>query len=1336
MKKHLLRLAFINGLLFLSICIFAQEYSDFYFTRVNGENGLSESNVKAILQDSYGFMWFGTKNGLNRYDGTSILQFDCDDLEEGTGNHNIGALFEDKERNLWVGTDRGVYIYNPAVDVFKRFKIASSEGITLDNWVAEILSDSLDNIWVLIPDQGLFRYKDGKVHHYSLIDKDNLKNNNPECICINEQGEVWVGTSGIGLFKYNYRDDNFEQYLTDRMGRSLIDKTIISICFQKENAILGIHEGDLLKYNTRTDELSEVSFLGEKKTFLRDVMCFGDEIWVGSLHGIFIINEKENNVIHLKEDLMRSFSLSDNSIYSIYKDYEGGIWIGTMFGGVNYLPNRILTFAKYVPGSDPYSLNTKRIRGLAEDNNGCIWIGTEDNGVNVLDPRTGKVHQIYDNVPGRLITLSVKHYENHIYVGLFKQGMNDISIPGEHLKYVSDKDLGIEEGSVYSFLKDSKGRTWIGPGWGLYVSQPKERKFHRVEEVGYNWVFDIMEARDGTIWLATMGNGVWKCDPKNNSYKNYSYKEGVDNSLSSNSVSSIMQDSKGNIWFSTDRGGICRYNEAQDNFTTFSIEDGLPDDVAYNILEDDAGNLWFGTNKGLVKFNPESGDVRVFTNKDGLLGNQFNYQSALKAQDGRFYFGGVDGLIAFDPTVQEEEKPLPPVYISKFSIYNKEVTVHTPESPLKQCIVHTDEIVLPYDQANISFDVALLSYSTAESNQYYYRMEPLDRDWVRAASNQNISYAKLPPGKYTFRVQATHGSKSESSTRSLSIIILPPWWQSIIAYIVYTVCIILIVVGTILWYKRRKEKQLEERQKLFEIEKEKELYESKVDFFTEIAHEVRTPLTLINGPLEAIEEMEIQEPKMKKYISVMVQNTKRLLELTGQLLDFQKIGANKLTMKFESVDITELLAGIVARFEVTFSLNRKELQLKSTEEQVWAAVDKEAITKILSNLLNNALKYASQNVLVELEKGEDSFTIRVTSDGNKIPAEVSQYIFEPFYQVDRKEKPRNGVGIGLSLARSLASLHKGTIYLDTRQENNMFVLTIPLNMEGIKQENNKAIQKDIVELDEHTPVTADMYGYTLLLVEDNESMLTFILERLQENFTVETAMNGVEALEILRSSHIDLIISDIMMPVMDGYQLCKEVKSDMELSHIPIIFLTAKNDIDSKINGLKYGAEAYVEKPFSFNYLKEQVLSLLDNRRREREAFAKRPFFSVNNMQMNKADEEFMNKVIRTIEENIIDTNLNVEHLAEILGMSRSSLLRKIKMLSNLSPVDFIRLIRLRKAAELIHEGKYLIGDICFMVGINSPSYFSKLFLKQFGMTPKDFEKQSQADKEKIDMPS
>lgn len=439
----------------------------------------------------------------------------------------------------------------------------------------------------------------------------------------------------------------------------------------------------------------------------------------------------------------------------------------------------------------------------------------------------------------------------------------------------------------------------------------------------------------------------------------------------------------------------------------------------------------------------------------------------------------------------------------------------------------------------------------------------------------------------------------------------------------------------------------------------------------------------------------------------------------------------------ECVDITSLLRETVARFEPTISKKNKELTLHIPEESIEAVVDKEAITKILSNLLNNALKYARHSICVELQREMEAFLVRVTSDGDKIPAEISQQIFEPFYQAAKKDSASFGVGIGLPLARSLASLHRGKLYLDSEHEDNSFVLSVPLvenTLRSLPKLEEIAVETDT--LGEGVPVEAEMKSYVLLLVEDNETMLEFMSERLLEVFTVETAKNGQEALEVLRSRRIDLVISDIMMPVMNGWELCKEIKSDMDLSHIPVIFLTAKNDIDSKINGLKIGAEAYVEKPFSFNYLKTQIVSLLYNRQKEREAFSKRPFFPTNKMQMNKVDEEFMNKVIRTIEENIIDTNLNVEHLAEILGMSRSSLLRKIKMLSNLSPVDFIRLIRLRKAAELIHEGKYLIGDICFMVGINSPSYFSKLFLKQFGMTPKDFEKQSQADKEKIDMPS
>ena len=459
---------------------------------------------------------------------------------------------------------------------------------------------------------------------------------------------------------------------------------------------------------------------------------------------------------------------------------------------------------------------------------------------------------------------------------------------------------------------------------------------------------------------------------------------------------------------------------------------------------------------------------------------------------------------------------------------------------------------------------------------------------------------------------------------------------------------------------------------------------------------------------------------MKKYISVMVQNTKRLLELTGQLLDFQKIGANKLTMKFESVDITELLAGIVARFEVTFSLNRKELQLKSTEEQVWAAVDKEAITKILSNLLNNALKYASQDVLVELEKGEDSFTIRVTSDGNKIPAEVSQYIFEPFYQVDRKEKPRNGVGIGLSLARSLASLHKGTIYLDTNQENNVFVLTIPLNMEGMKLENHKTIQKDIVKLDQHTPVTTDIYGYTLLLVEDNESMVTFIHERLQENFTVETAMNGVEALEILRSSHIDLIISDIMMPVMDGIECCKRLKSELQTSHIPVLMLTAYAMDEQRIQGYDSGADSYLTKPFNAKLLLARIRNLIDNRKRLK-SFTEDATAVSGKQSLGEVDKGFVEKLKALIEEKMSNSDLSVEDLGAELGLGRVQLYRKTKSLTGYAPNELLRIARLKKAASLLASSEKTVAEITYEVGFSSPSYFTRCYKDYFGESPSEF---------------
>ena len=745
--------------------------------------------------------------------------------------------------------------------------------------------------------------------------------------------------------------------------------------------------------------------------------------------------------------------------------------------------------------------------------------------------------------------------------------------------------------------------------------------------------------------------------------------------------------------------------------------------MAYNILEDNNGNLWFGTNKGLVKFNPDTRAVRVFTVKDGLPNNQFNYNSAIKANDGLFYFGSIGGIIAFNPDKEDNQTMQSSLYFTQLRILNEEVTVDTKNSPLKENIMFTRRLTLPYDMATFSLRVVSPSFGVTSGSMYSYKLEPVNSEWISMSGNQ-ISFANLPPGTYNLCVKVdTHG---QTITKSLEIVITPPWYSSKWAYLAY---IILIVAGVMLWfvlYRNHKEKQLRERQHLFAVNKEKELYQNKVNFFTEVAHEIRTPLTLIDAPLEAIEEIGINNSRVQHYLKVTRQNTKRLLNLTGQLLDFQKIDSNRLTFKYENVDISALVNETIDRFEPAMTLKDKELIRNVADEPVIVSTDREAVIKILSNLLNNALKYAHRRVKVSLTTDDSNFIIKVTSDGDKISDSEKKLIFKRFYQIDKSNSGENGVGIGLPLSLSLASLLGGSLELaDDGSDGNTFVAILPQNKEGIKHNNKLTVDTSDYLLEEETnQAKENTGGYTVLIVEDNDNMREFLAEQANMSFTIETARNGKEALEKLAGSHIDLIVSDVMMPEMDGFSLCKAVKADINLSHIPIVFITAKNDLESKIKGLQLGAEAYIEKPFSVKFFRQLIRSLLDNRRRERESFSKKPFFNMDNMHMTKADEEFMNKVIKIIEDNVGEDNFNVECMADILCMSHSSLLRKIKSVFNMSPVELIRLIKLKKAAELIQEGKHLIGDICYMVGISSPSYFSKLFFKQFGISPKDFEKQ------------
>ncbi len=1304
--------------LFLGVSVFAGN-PDYTFMRVSSKTGLSSSMVKAIVQDSYGFVWFGTKNGLNRYDGTDIRTFNCYDFSINQGNNNIGALYEDRHRRLWVGTDRGVYVYDPPTDRFTKMTARDVRtAIGADNWVQTIVGDPMGNIWVLLPDEGIFRYHGDKVSHYRGERKKNTKKVHPAQICIDKKGNVWTCSTSGGIYKYNRQGDSFDMVCAT-------DIPFNTMCVAKDGSLLlGDYYCHLYRYDPATSHFSALKRkLSVGNTYLHDLKCFDDELWVGTSNGIFLIDLTTMEETHLTEDPSNPYSLSDNLIYTIYRSPDNDVWVGTYFGGVDYMQRSRFMFT--VCGIQSNLLH-KRLRNMAFAPDGRLWIGSEFTGAYIYNPATDEaVPNPYGQ--GNAV-LMVSRSGDDICVGYARQGIDAISPSGtvRKLFYIANGS----DNSVYSYLRDSRNCEWVGLGWALYRRKAGEGDFHLVADTGYDWIFTIFEAHDGTIWMGTMGNGIWHYTPTNGKYKKYEYRENGSNGLRSNSVSSIMEDSRGNLWFSTDRGGISRYNPQTDDFTSFGTAEGLPDNTAYDILEDKNGFFWFGTNKGLVKFNPQTGESLVYTTHDGLVGNQFNYNTAVKTPDGRFYFGGINGLIAFSPEAERQTGQVRPAFFTNLTVLGKEVTATTPNSPLKTNIAFTDRIELPYNCANFSISVAAPNYGATGSVELMYRLEPVGREWLRL-NDSDVSFANLSPGHYNLQVKVRHNNTEQIS--ELAIVILPPWWQTWWAYMLYALLVVAVLATAFCAYRRRKQRQVAEAQRLYAVEKEKELYQSKVQMFTTIAHEIRTPLSLIDSPLEAIEEIGVKDGRAKRYLKIVRQNTQRLLYLTSQLLDFQKLDSNNLRLNKENLDVTELVSETLERFEPSIQLKNKRLERMLPDHPVVAFVDREALTKIISNLMNNALKYSRSLIIVSLTDDGQEFCLRVTSDGVAITGNDRQRIFEPFYQIGNDARSNGGVGIGLPLCRQLAQQSGGTLTLDEEHGSgeNTFELRLPLDKAGMEQWQLSTVNSQLSTvnflMDEESNQTREgTKGNTLLIVEDNDELRTFLAEQLSCTFTIETAVNGQAALEKLTDINPDLIVTDIMMPEMDGYALCRAVKADINISHIPVIVITAKNDLQSKVKILQCGAEAYIEKPFSVKYLRQLTLSMLDNRRREREAFSKKPFFKVDNMQMNKADKEFMEKVIRLIEDNIVDEDFNVDAMAEMMCMSRSTLLRKIKTIFNLSTVELIRLVKLKKAAELIQEGEHLIGDICYMVGIASPSYFAKIFFRQFGIMPKDFEKNCQ----------
>ena len=1317
MKRMIIKLLF--GLCVLAVgAAHADNAVHYYFRTMDIRNGLSQNTVYQILQDKRGFMWFGTKDGLNRYDGISFRVYKKEN--SGLGKNFITALYEDRQGNIWIGTDGGVFIYDPVLDSFAAFKEVSDKRSVIGGFVTMIGSDDHDNIWISVENQGLFCYRQHEKKLLNHLYDSGLANvtrfwlNGNTC---------WVALYADNLY---YTKDNFNtpmQPFKDADGNEIFKNDIINWQVNgSHNCIYVASLNGLTEINLTTGKARRLL-----NTYVRALQFRSDnELWVGAETGLYIYNLENDKLTHLTvPDQDDSYALSDNAIYSLCCDRENGMWIGSYFGGVNYCPYQWTYFEKFYP-RDGLRHFGRRVREICEGNDGRLWIGTEDKGLFNFNPETGQIERfehpaIYQNIH------ALCPDGDELWVGTFSGGLNRVNLRTGQVKHYAkgESENSMPANDAFTVCKTTTGDVWIGTTSGLLKYNRSTDDFTRIPRLRNMFTYHILEDFNGNLWFATFSNGVFCYNVRSRQWKNYLPDAKKPSSLPYNKVISIYEDSKKRLWFMTLGEGFCRYNPKTDDFTRYDMSKGFPSNTIYKMIEDKRGNLWITGNNGLVCFNPDTDSKRVYTTANGLLSNQFNFQSGYCDKKGRIYLGSINGFIAFDPETFVENTFLPPVVITDFFLFNKRLSVGSPDSPLTKSITCAEEMELDADQNSFSFQVAALSYQAPEMNRLEYKLEGFDREWYTVGRNSVINYSNLPYGSYTLRIKGSNSDgKWNEAERRLAIHIRPPFYLSAWAYAIYAVLVLSSLVGIVFYFRRRTMQKHRRVMDNFEREKERELYAAKIDFFTNVAHEIRTPLTLIKSPLENVLASHAVSEDIRDDLETMELNTNRLLDLVNQLLDFRKTETQGFQLNFVECDVSELLQKTYKRF-VPLAREKGLVLNIEAPESLYASVDREGLIKIISNLLTNAIKYSETYIRIGLRAEDERLLLTVCNDGPVVPAEMREEIFKPFIQYKTGAlRSVAGTGIGLALARSLAELHEGGLWMEQTTENNSFLLSLPLRHEQtVIMEHKEGAKAEELPEDNDTGFVSKQHRYTLLIAEDSPEMQAFVAKQLSSDYRVLTAMNGVEALKVLQEHTVHLVVTDIMMPEMDGLELCDRLKSELDYSHIPIILLTAKTTLQAKIEGMKLGADVYIEKPFSVEYLKVCVANLLNNREKLRASFVNSPFVQTGSMAMTKADEAFLKTLKEVVVANMQNPDFCLDDMAGLLNMSRSSLNRKIKGVLDMTPNDYIRLERLKKAAQLLKEGECRINEVCYMTGFNTPSYFTKCFQKQFGILPKDFVK-------------
>jgi ligand-binding sensor domain-containing protein/signal transduction histidine kinase/DNA-binding response OmpR family regulator len=1306
--------------LLLLLCLAAQsQQASYYFKNYQVQNGLSSNTVTSALQDKKGFMWFGSRNGLNRFDG-NVFKIFRNKLGDSSsiGSNSIFSLYEDSKETLWVGTYKGIYLFDPLLETFKPFTLIPQREVRY------IVGDHNHHIWI-ISNLTLYCYNElsRTVTAYPIKDDQTITMN------ITGNGSLWTATYKGLIRHYEAGGKRFTNFNIGLAKNRFKPSAIQELYPIGDSAIIAGTMNQAILYNYKTNQLRDI-LRGQKGAGDIHVHTIfhqaDDTYWLGTESGLYIFSLKTGKTAVVQKQYSNPYSITDNIVSAICKDREGGTWIGTYFGGINYYSGQYNNFIKHFPEPGLNSLSGNIVHEITGDQYGNLWVGTEDAGLNKIDLKTGHLkHFMPDNLPGSIAYRNIHGLAvdgNLLWIGTYEHGLDVMDLRTEKvIKHYKAGKIGKAFSSdfIVSIYKTRSGEMLIGTWNGLFKYSRSTDDF-TADPFFTDHIQSIREDRAGTLWVSSYGGGVYYRNAAKNLRGHLTYKPRKSNSIVNDYVNGLFIDSRDSKWFCTE-GGLTRYNSATGAVKNYTVEDGLSDNQVFRIQEDETGNLWISTAKGLARLNPATDTFSTYHTANGLPTEQFNYNSSYRDTNGTMYFGTVKGMVSFVPARFVKNPYVPPVYITGLQINNEEVPIRLKNSPLNQSITYAKSITLPYSSSNISLDVAALSYIIPEMNGYEFKMDGIDKNWISLKNNRKIYYSKLPSGMYIFNLR---GSNSEGVWNNMEVRlivnILPPIWATSWAYTIYTL-IVAGVVAIIVWYYHLAVSEKNKRRiETIEINTEREIYNAKIEFFTNVAHEIRTPLTLINMPLDKLIKNEYTDPETNENLAMIKRNTNRLIGLTNQLLDFRKAEANKFSLNFSKTDINELLTEVCNTFKPAAELKNLSYKLALPRITLHAYVDHEALKKILTNLFNNAIKYADQTVLIKLlpfSSEDEVFRVEVHNDGFLIPENLKDKIFEPFYRIKETEKEA-GTGIGLPLARSLTLLHKGSLELKAAVNGlNIFLLSLPMHQEteidlADIEEHLSGNVEDIIDRNDNSDKPL------VLLVEDNKEILNYIHRELAANYHILRAYNGQEALGILHKENVQIVVSDIMMPVMDGIELCKKMKNDVQYSHIPIVLLTAKNSLNSKIEGLEIGADAYIEKPFSLDHLTAQMNNLLMNRNMMKEYFARSPLTHIKGIAVSKADKDFLDKLNKIIYDHITDMELDVDQLSAMMNMSRPTLYRKIKGISDMTPNELINLSRLKKGAELLAEGDHKINEVANMIGYSLPTNFSRDFQRQFGVSP------------------